>query len=71
MRIGSRVVKIGIPGIHGTVVSIDGAGVRVAWSKHFSQLESPGKLIEVAQTSDEIHARQTKKEGESWNQTRS
>jgi preprotein translocase subunit YajC len=66
MKVGSRVVKIGIPGIHGTVVSIDGAGVRVAWSKHFSQLESPRKLIKVAQTNDEIHAPQTKGKVSPW-----
>lgn len=52
MRIGSRVVRAGLPGVEGTIVAIDGRKVRVYWSQHFSQLLDPRKLIQVAPTAN-------------------
>ena len=47
LRLGCRVVRVGLPGIEGTIVAIDGRKVRVYWSQHFSQLVDPRKLIQV------------------------
>lgn len=47
MKIGSRVVKVGLPGILGTVTGTQGRMVHVTWSEHFSQLVDPRKLIQV------------------------
>jgi hypothetical protein len=56
MKVGSRVVRAGLPGIQGTVVSQHGSKVRVYWSQHFSQLVDPRKLIPVTKTSKGEHA---------------
>jgi len=45
MKIGSRVVRAGLPGIVGTVTDVQGSKVRVEWSEHFSQFVDPRKLI--------------------------
>lgn len=50
VKLGMRVVKAGSPGIQGTVVSQQGAKVRVRWSEHCASLVDPRKLIQVTQT---------------------
>jgi hypothetical protein len=49
MKIGSRVVKAGLPGIFGTVTSTQGRMVLVEWSEHFKQFVDPRRLIQVSQ----------------------
>jgi hypothetical protein len=58
---GTRVVRVGCPGIFGTVTGTQGRMVLVEWSGHFKQFIDPRKLIQVTQLPEPL-ARYVKRE---------